>query len=284
MPIGPTVPNPNPSLWLQAEFLRRRERNPRFSLRAFGRMLNIPPGRLSEVFSRKRPLTIAMGQRIAERLAYSPAMRIGLLQAIQRQQLLRSGGLSPHPGADGTEQGDDSDRQLLREDEFRLIADWQHFALLYLFETRGFRSDPAWMARRIGIPPHEAQAALERLERLGLIARRQKRYVKLAGELTTTQDISSAALRQSHRQSLEQAIRALEEVPLELRDVTSITMAIDPRRIPAAKLMIRDFRRRLCRFLEQGRRTEVFNLNVQLVPVTVPVAPSAHFSKKRGKK
>ncbi|MCM2322977.1 MAG: DUF4423 domain-containing protein [Oligoflexia bacterium] len=258
----PVSTHPDPRAWLQEEFRRRRERNPRFSLRAFGRMLNIPPGRLSEVFGRKRPITLAMGQRIADRLAYPPAAKLKLLQAIQRQQLLRAGTLGP--GAES----EDEEYQQLREDEFRFIADWQHFALLYLFETRGFRGDPSWMARRIGISTVEAQAALERLERLGLIQRKRNRYVKLAGDLTTTHDISSVALRQSHRQSLLQAIDTLEEVPLELRDLTSITMAIDPRRIPAAKLMIRDFRRKLSRYLEQGERTEVYNLNVQLVPVT----------------
>jgi hypothetical protein len=46
-------------------------------------------------------------------------------------------------------------------------------------------------------------------------------------------------------------------------------MAIDKRKLPNAKKMIRKFRRELCAYLEIRRvRDEVFNLDVQLVPVT----------------
>ncbi|MGZ3740999.1 MAG: DUF4423 domain-containing protein, partial [Bdellovibrionota bacterium] len=61
---------------------------------------------------------------------------------------------------------------------------------------------------------------------------------------------------------------AIEAVPTEERDITSMTMAIDPRRLPLAKTLIRKFRFRLADLLETGDRTEVYNLNVQLVPVT----------------
>jgi hypothetical protein len=47
-----------------------------------------------------------------------------------------------------------------------------------------------------------------------------------------------------------------------------MTMAIDPRKLPLAKTLIREFRFRLAELLETGNRTEVYNLNVQLVPVT----------------
>lgn len=92
--------------------------------------------------------------------------------------------------------------------------------------------------------------------------------LKVSDAFETTSDIPSAALRRSHRQTLEQAIESLEEVRIELRDITSITMAIDPARIGEAKTAIRRFRRDMAALLEDGRRTEVYNLNVQLVPVT----------------
>ena len=64
------------------------------------------------------------------------------------------------------------------------------------------------------------------------------------------------------------AIAALEYSPVEERDVSSVTMAIDVQRIPLAKEAIRAFRRRLMRLLEAGSPDEVYNLNIQLVPVT----------------
>jgi len=45
-------------------------------------------------------------------------------------------------------------------------------------------------------------------------------------------------------------------------------MAIDSSKLPAAKEMIRTFRRKLCEFLESGKKDEIYNLNIQLVPTT----------------
>jgi hypothetical protein len=89
----------------------------------------------------------------------------------------------------------------------------------------------------------------------------------------TTQDIESAALKRSHAQSLEQVIEALNVVPAQLREINSTTMAISLRRLPEAKKLIRQFQRKLCAFLEcnddaSEAREEVYNLNVQLVPVS----------------
>ena len=45
-------------------------------------------------------------------------------------------------------------------------------------------------------------------------------------------------------------------------------MAIDPNLIPEAQKMISDFRRKLCAFLEQGNRTEVYAFAPSLFRLT----------------
>ncbi len=54
--------------WLRAEFLKRKEKNQRFSLRAFARQLDIHPGRLSEIFSRKRMVTEKLFNKLTDKL------------------------------------------------------------------------------------------------------------------------------------------------------------------------------------------------------------------------
>ena len=80
--------------------------------------------------------------------------------------------------------------------------------------------------------------------------------------------MESQALRISHRQSIEQALLALNEFPIELRDITSITMAIDLKRLPLAKKIIKEFRLKMSDVLEKGDQSEVYNLNIQLLPVS----------------
>ena len=76
--------------------------------------------------------------------------------------------------------------------------------------------------------------------------------------------ISHSAARKRHRQTLEKAIVALENDPVETRSMTGMTMAVDPKKIPVAKEMIRDFNRKLCEFLESGDRTQVYELSISL--------------------
>jgi hypothetical protein len=67
---------------------------------------------------------------------------------------------------------------------------------------------------------------------------------------------------------LEQAIAALEEVPLELRDITSITFPTNLAQIDKVRPLIKSFQRKIAKMLEEGDATAVYNLNTQLVPVT----------------
>lgn len=136
-------------------------------------------------------------------------------------------------------------------------------------ETDHFSNDVRWMAQRLDLSSVEIRSAIERLERLGLLTEKNGKLVPTQKQLTTTHDIESAALQRSHKQSLEQAIETLDSVPVELRDITSMTMAIDLKRIPQAKAMIKKFRREVCDLLESGdSKSEVYNINIQLVPIT----------------
>jgi hypothetical protein len=45
-------------------------------------------------------------------------------------------------------------------------------------------------------------------------------------------------------------------------------MAVDPALLPEAKDMIKKFRRRLSRFLESGKKKEVYTIAIQLFPVS----------------
>ncbi|MCB0367765.1 MAG: TIGR02147 family protein [Bdellovibrionaceae bacterium] len=251
-------------LWLQEEYDARRKRNPSFSLRAFAQVLQIPPGRLSEILNQKRPITHKMARHLADRLELDPQAKQALLNRIQQS----GKGMAAPQGKMENSIESSGDYIQLSLDHFHALADWYHFAILSLTEVRGFKSDAKWIAQRLGISVTQVKSAIERLTRLDLLVEKDGAWVATNKSLTTPTDIASPALRSSHRQSLRQAIDCLETVELADRDITSITMAIDRSKIEPAKKMIRTFRRQLCAFLEEGEKTEVYNLNVQLVPVS----------------
>jgi uncharacterized protein (TIGR02147 family) len=113
-----------------------------------------------------------------------------------------------------------------------------------------------------------ALQSLERLKKLDLVEFKSGRWVATGKSLATQTDIPNAALKSANRQYLEKALVSLEVDPVEIRDVTGITMAIDAKKLPIAKEMIRDFRRNLARVLETGNKSAVYRLNVQLFPIS----------------
>lgn len=55
--------------YLVGIFNERKDKNPRYSLRAFARSLGVSSGQLSEILSGKRPLSHKLGRRIAVAMA-----------------------------------------------------------------------------------------------------------------------------------------------------------------------------------------------------------------------
>ena len=104
---------------------------------------------------------------------------------------------------------------------------------------------------------------MERLQRVGILREVKGRLEKTKANIATTHDIPSKAIRAFNEQILEKAKSALHEQSVEERDFTTMTMAVARKRLPEAKRIIREFRRKMSRTLETGTRDDVYMLSVQ---------------------
>lgn len=251
--------------WLRQKFDEKRRKNPAYSLRGFARQLNISHGLLSDIFASKKQLTAQTTRKIASRLLLSPTEEEKLLTKIKWE---RDNIRQMKKAAKESDRQSYSTYQPLDADAFSLIADWYYYGILYLIDTMNFKNDPKWIANRLGISIFEVRTALDRLNRLGMIREENGELIKTEKNITTTNDIQSRALQISHRQNLEQAINVLETVDVKDRDFSSVTFAFDPSQIKEVKELIRVFRRKMEALFSQGKKTEVYNLNIQFVPVT----------------
>lgn len=252
---------------LNRELSRRIDANPRYSMRAFAKALDLDPAILSKVLSRKRILSVQSSFHIAEALSLTPTDRsIFLKSVVDEQSNLSAKRSEKKLGISGaTAAGAPTTLDI---DLFRAIGDWYHIAILELSQTKDFVSDARWIAKALGISVTEAKLAIERLLNLNLLTRKDDRLVKTDENLSTTnKNISTPALRKFQRQILEKAIFSLENDPLETRNMTGVTMAIDPERLVHAKKMILDFMGNLMEFLEGGEKKQVFQLAVSLYPL-----------------
>lgn len=240
---------------LRTQFLEFKNRNPSFSLRAFAKRLQLSPSALSEILQGKRRVSRSLAEQILSRLGVDPRDQQRILSLFKGSQM----------------SNEDEKKYLeLSADQFQLISQWHHFALLSLSETKGFVADPLWVAKRLGINYLEAERTLERLERLGYIqwSRSRKSLKPLKGQLATSDDIANQAIRQSHFEDIDLSRRALETVPVEDRDFTALTLAIDKTKLPQAKKLIRAFQNQLMAFLESGEQTEVYKICFHVLPLS----------------
>ncbi len=135
--------------------------------------------------------------------------------------------------------------------------------------TDDFVSDEKWIAQRLNLEVAHVQESLNRLIRLNLVKRTNGQLTRTTTSVTTTTDVPSKAIRTAHSQCILQALTALEKIPVDQRDITSVTFTSTPEKIPLLKELVRNFRRQVAELTEDGPRSEVFNLNIQFVPVTL---------------
>jgi uncharacterized protein (TIGR02147 family) len=135
----------------------------------------------------------------------------------------------------------------------------------------GFKSDTKWVSKALGITVSEVNIAIERLQRLGFLRIDNKgRWHDESGNITTVGNaFTTNAFKKMQRQILEKALLALEEVSLENRSQSSITLAVDSRMLPKIEEQIKVFRRKLVKNIESnGNYNQVFNLSISFYPIT----------------
>lgn len=257
---------------LHAKLAEHQARNPAYSQSAFARKLGMTAGALSLILSGRRGVSEALTRKICDALMLDP---------LERSQVL--GGF--HDRRRATQVGSAASGEMgpgylqLTADQFHVASDWYYFGILSLTETEAFRNDPAWIAQRLAITPQDAQVALDRLKRLGMLIEDQYGRLKRgAAHYRTSDDVASVSARKAHFQNLDLARQSLERDPVDKRDFTCLTLPLDPRHLGRAKELIRKFQVELDAELEalnQGHATEVYRLGMHFYPLShVPLPPA----------
>lgn len=253
--------------YLSEELARRCQKNSRYSTRAFAKSLGIDVASLSRILSGKQIPSFKICEAVFTKLEMSPANQKKFLVSVAARQ--RATGLKRIAPAFKNIEGRSDDRMELNTDLWRTIADWYHGAILELTFLEDFESNPKWISQQLGISEIEARLAIKRLLRLKLLDERSGKLVKTHTQVSSAnKNITTPAHKRHQKQVLRKAIESLDSDPIEIRNMTSIIMAIDPEKISTAKKLIQNFSRDLCANLESGKRKQVYQLGVCLYPVS----------------
>ena len=236
---------------LREDFEMKRGKNARYSLRSYSSFLGVSPTSLSLYFRGRRELSLEAKKRALLKLGPERAQLAVLLEEESRASAKHR------------------DYTPLDFEKMEVLGDWYYFAILSLAEIPEFSEDPEWIGRRLNISPKQAETAVERLLKLGMLVRNSEGALAPSGKSFATPDqVASLAVRRSHYQALELARTSLDRDSVEERGFHAMTMAIDPSRLEEARKRIKKFNRKLCEFLEGGEKKEVYRLATQLFPLS----------------
>ncbi len=236
--------------FLDQEFKARQSRNPSYSLRAFARSLEVSPAQLSQILSGKRNLTLKTIHRISSRLSLSPLEKENFLKDWSTQK----------------ESHEIRQKRVLQDDEFKIISDWYHFAILSLAQIKESSTNSLWIAERLGISVWQAKEAVQRLQRMGILGPGPK-LEQITEPLSVVSDVPSEAIRGYHQKILNKAQEQLENVPVDERDYSAMTFSVSKKNIKRYRNLIEKFQDDLTKVARPSAEDEIYVISCQLFPL-----------------
>ncbi len=245
--------------YLSTIFEEKKKNRPSYSLRNFASKIQVSPGNLSQFFNKKKVFNKKTLEKILTILEPNPEVRKEFLHAyndhlISKIQLKNQ--ITNYPS------------QKICPVSFDKIKEPIYFNFLNLIETEFYQEcEEADVHKNLNITSIEYENLVHTLVTEDLIQMDPSgKYSRKALHLKTDDDISSQAIRYHHKKVIEKSVNALDEVPVELRDITTMTLPTNLEQLPKAKELIRKFQDEMLHLLNQSPRSEVYHMTIALFP------------------
>lgn len=246
---------------LQRKFLDLKTKNPSFSLRALAAKLEMQPAATNEILKGQRRVSRKIAEKIADKLMLDPSERTDLLKDF------------PLVLKRNTKDQKNRDKDLevlkLNADQFELISDWIHFAILSLIRLKDFKSEISWMANRLGVTELDVRKSIIKLQSLNLIHIDEKGFMtRTPHPIRTTDDIKDLSLQRMHMNDMDMAKKKVQEIRVDQRDFTNYTFPANPKTLARAKEVIRKAQDDLEDLMNDEDAAEVYRVCMYLFPLT----------------
>jgi uncharacterized protein (TIGR02147 family) len=156
-------------------------------------------------------------------------------------------------------------------------AQYNYYSLWYFVPVRElvglpqFREDYDWVAKAIipNITAEQAKKAVEELIAIGLLKRDDSGGLMQSERVVITPDeVVSSAVGLWHREMMKKATESIDTVPREFRDISAVTFRASKESLKKAKLLVQKFRKELVEELMADPSDSIYELNIQLFPLT----------------
>ncbi len=149
---------------------------------------------------------------------------------------------------------------------------WYYSAVREAITTIPFTGDYKVLAKSLhpAIKPKEAKQSIELLLELGMIEQAPDgQYIQTNPYISSGDKITSANLSQFHKQTAQLAENAIDDIPRELRNISTLTLGLSSSGYEEIITKMRTFRKELLEVAkkEQGK-DRVYHLNFHVFPMS----------------
>ncbi|UXR66279.1 DUF4423 domain-containing protein [Bdellovibrio bacteriovorus] len=229
----------------------KKTKNRRYSLRAYAKFLSMNPGTLSAIMKGKRMVPLQDAANVMLKLELPPS---------EQEQFLLSLGVNKPPA--------ESAYKLDASKYGILFDEWEYFVILAVFRLPDFKSTTAWVAQKTGIAKDRVETCLQTLEELSMIERPSGApWQRQHRNLYSSHDISSKSMQRAHLNTLDMARERLPVIPVQERDYSFVTVALDEKRFKKLKKLVLKFRDDVFELDEQSKGGELYRVALQCFPI-----------------
>ncbi|MEO6094214.1 MAG: TIGR02147 family protein [Fibrobacteria bacterium] len=156
--------------------------------------------------------------------------------------------------------------------QLKLFSTWYYVAIRELVFFFPMREEYETLARKLVPPirPSEARAAVQDLLEIDLLERDGRGYLRQKQRaLSTGDEVRSVHAAKYQRATMDLAKGALDRIPHEDRDISTLTLTLSNRSFQAAVDEVRALRKRLLKLaVDESAPDRVFQCNLQLFPLS----------------
>ncbi|WP_347357384.1 TIGR02147 family protein [Bdellovibrio sp.] len=231
-------------------------RNPQFSLRSFAKKVGVSASTLSQALHGKRVMNKSTVKKVLTEIAPTDTKAWECLEAFK----------DFYPSSKTMPQEILSKR--IPEDELMFFKKWYHLAMVTFFDSSHYDGSVQSISQYFGISFAEAQEAVDRLKRLGIVEEHKERLRNTAQFYFTDRSRLAESIHASKTQALKNAVQALEsQTAKESSDFSMMFTVFDPSLVPEAIEYIDKMKKGFAKkFKGKGDKSAVYQLSIQLLP------------------
>lgn len=248
--------------YIEEVYKRRKKVNSNYSLRSFARNLGVSSSVIIQILNKKK--------RVSPKILKTIAPKLEMPEDVFQKFLQKQIHIKKITNVTSLEK---PSMKTIDVESFEVISTWYNYAILELFHLEGFDFNAQNVARVLKLPVTEAETALKNLQKVGLITLAETGNYVPTCDYTVINSVEapSLAMKKRQKQIMEIAALKIDAVSQELRDNSSITLAVDLELLPEIKEKIKKFRRSLGNYISQNSNnaSSVYELQINLIPLVL---------------